>query len=215
VQILASDDVAKDAAALIEASLAGRLRNADRVSFAVSGGSTPWAALERLAMADLDWNRVDVFQVDERIVPADDPLRNLERLHAALTDRVAAQLHPMPVDAEDLEEAAASYAAILPRQIDIVQLGLGADGHTASLVPGDAALASIADVAITDPYQGHRRMTLTFAPLDRAGEIIWIVTGAEKRDAVRRLLRSDASIPAARIAGDRATLIADRAALGE
>jgi 6-phosphogluconolactonase len=215
VKVLTSDDVTTDAAALMRSMLSTRLQSTDRVSLAVSGGSTPWAALERLATVDLDWSRVDVFQVDERIVLAGDPSRNLVRLRASLTDRVAAKLHPMPVEADDLEQAAARYAASLPRHIDIVQLGLGSDGHTASLVPGDAVLDSSADVAITGRYHGHRRMTLTFAPINRARQIIWIVTGVEKRHAVRQLLKSDTSIPAGRASTERAILIADRAALGE
>jgi 6-phosphogluconolactonase len=119
----------------------------------------------------------------------------------------------MPVDGADLDAAAARYAASLPDAIDLVQLGLGTDGHTASLVPGDAALGSSADVAVTAPYQGHRRMTLTFPALNRAGRIVWIVAGADKKDAVAKLLAGDRSIPAARVAGDRAVLIADHAAL--
>ncbi len=214
MRVIMAGDVAREAAALLEVYLAERLRDADRVSLAVSGGTTPWAALERLAAANLPWPRVDLYQVDERIVASGHPARNLALLHTALANRVPATVHAMPVDAVDLIEAANDYAASLPGRIDIVQLGLGADGHTASLVPGDPALTAAVDVAVTGPYQGYRRMTLTFAPLNRALRIVWIVTGEGKQEAVERLIAGDRSMPAGRISTANAVLIADRAALG-
>jgi 6-phosphogluconolactonase len=214
VQVVMAGDVAREAAALLEVYLAERLSDADRVSLAVSGGTTPWATLERLAAASLPWARIDLYQVDERIVAPEHPARNLALLRAALVNRVPATVHAMPVDAADLIEAANDYAASLPERIDIVQLGLGADGHTASLVPGDPVLTASADVAVTGPYQGYRRMTLTFSPLNRARRVVWIVAGEDKRDAVERLLARDPSIPAGRISPANAVLVADRAALG-
>jgi 6-phosphogluconolactonase len=214
MQVIMAGDVAREAAALLEVYLSERLRSADRASFAVSGGTTPWAALERLAAASLPWPRVDLYQVDERIVAPEHPARNLALLHTALAKRVPARVHPMPVDSPNLLDAANDYAASLPRRIDIVQLGLGADGHTASLMPGDAALTASADVAVTGPCQGYRRMTLTLAPLIRAFRIVWIVTGEGKREAVDRLIAGDRSMPAGLVPTANAVLIADRAALG-
>ena len=214
METVVAEDLAEEAAGALRRFLAEALASKERASLAVSGGTTPWEALEFLSATDLDWERVDLFQVDERIVPPDDPARNLRRLRAALADRVPAALYPMPVDASDPEAAAARYAGELPPALDVVQLGLGGDGHTASLVPGDPVLSAPGDVAITRPYQGQRRMTLTFAALNRADKIVWIVGGADKRDAVRRLIAGDQTVPAGRVASDRAVLIADRAALG-
>lgn len=196
-----------------------------RFALAVSGGHTPWAMLAALAAEDVPWARLELFQVDERVAPPGDPDRNWTHLGESLLGRVslaAAQLHPMPVEAEDLQAAAASYAATLervtgsPAVLDLVHLGLGPDGHTASLVPGDASLAVRgADVALAGPYQGHRRMTLTYPALDRARSVLWLVTGEDKREMLARLLRGDRSIPAGRVRQDAARVLADRAAAGE
>ena len=215
METIVAENLAEEAAGALRRFLAEALGANQRASLAISGGTTPSAALELLSAAELDWERVDLFQVDERMVPPDDPARNLRRLSAALADRVPAALYPMPVDASDPLAAAARYASELPPALDVVQLGLGADGHTASLVPGDAVLSATGDVAVTQVYQGQRRMTLTFAALNRARRIVWIVGGADKREAVRRLVAGDQTIPAGRIASDRAVLIADRAALGQ
>jgi 6-phosphogluconolactonase len=100
--------------------------------------------------------------------------------------------------------------------LDLVHLGLGADGHTASLVPGDAALDVLdAEVALTAPYRGRRRMTLTFPVVDMARSVLWVVTGADKAAMLERLCKGDRSIPAGCVRQDRALLIADRAAAGE
>ncbi len=123
----------------------------------------------------------------------------------------------MPVDEPDLAGAAQSYGALLtriagsPPVLDVIHLGLGADGHTASLVPGDPALDVIdSDVAISNPYQGHRRMTLTYPILNRAEMIIWLVTGDAKASVLQRLIAGDALLPASRIRRDRATIVADK-----
>ncbi len=195
-----------------------------RFALAVSGGRTPWRMLELLARLELPWSALHVFQVDERVAPAGHADRNWTRLHAALAGPAAAgaQLHPMPVEAEDLEAGAAAYAAELaacagqPPILDLVHLGLGGDGHTASLVPGDPVLAvSDRDVALTGgAYQGRRRMTLTFPALGRARALLWVVTGAEKAEALSRLRVGDASIPAGRVPPSRAEILADAAAAG-
>jgi len=195
-----------------------------RCTLAFSGGTTPWQALRALAGEDVPWDRVHLFQVDERVAPSGDPERNYTHLKEALIDRIAvpsANVHPMPVEEEDLDEGARRYEAILrqiagtPPVLDFVQFGLGEDGHTASLFPGDAALQVIdKDVAITGLYMGRRRMTLTFPAIDRARCILWLVTGAGKAAALERLRAGDRSIPAGRVRSDRAVLLVDTAAAG-
>jgi 6-phosphogluconolactonase len=206
-----------DAAALKAASIiAGEVRAAasrGRFVMAVSGGRTPWQMLRALAGEDLPWDRVHVLQVDERVAPAGDPSRNLVRPD---------QIHGMPVEDEDLERAAQKYAATLeqlagsPPVLDLVHLGLGPDGHTASLIPGDPVLrVNDRDVALAGPYQGHRRMTLTYPVINRARSILWLVTGGEKAPVLPRLLAGDQTIPGGCVAQERAVMVADRAAAGQ
>lgn len=190
---------------------------------AVSGGRTPWIMLRRLAAAQIPWRAVHIVQVDERVAPAGHPDRNLTHLRESLAGAPLPpdQLYAMPVESPDLEAAAKSYAGTLRTVagdapvIDLVHLGLGPDGHTASLVPGDPVLdVENADVALSGPYQGRRRMTLTYPILNRARRILWVVTGGEKAGMVNRLLESDPGIPAGRVRNDRALLLADCAAAG-
>ncbi len=166
------------------------------------------AVFRSLAQTDLEWDRVDIYQVDERVAPAGDPARNLTGLTTALLDHVPTTVYPMPVEEPNLETAADRYAAELPEVLDVVHLGLGDDGHTASLVPGDPAL-DVTDrrVAVTNPYRGHRRMTLTLPAFERVGSILWIVGGADKTSMVERLLAADPTIPAGRVPQKRALLI--------
>lgn len=202
----------------IEAAVAQR----GRCLLAFSGGRTPWETIHALASEPLPWSRVEVFQVDERVVPADDERRNARRLRDALLapGRLApAAFREMPVDARNLDVAAADYEATLERAagllpvLDVVQLGLGADGHTASLFAGDAVLdVQDRDVALSGPYDGTRRMTFTYPLIDRARRVLWIVTGAEKADAVARLVAGDRAIPGARVVQVRAALFVDEAA---
>ena len=163
-----------------------------------------------LGAEDIPWQRVTVYQVDERVAPSGHADRNLPQLVAAIPTGV---VRPMPVEEPDLEAAAAQYADGLPKALDLVHLGLGPDGHTASLVPGDPVL-DVRDhlVAVTGEYHGRRRMTPTYPVLESAREIVWLVTGEEKREALARLLARDASIPAARIANSSQLVVADRAA---
>ncbi len=206
--IEAGDELPTVAANVLVSALRQLLTQGSRVSVALSGGRTPWPALTQLAAANLPWNRIDIYQVDERIAPAGDPARNLVGLQTALGPEAAGRLIPMPVEAGDLGAAAARYADELPATLDLVHLGLGDDGHTASLVPGDPALDVMSrTVALTEPYRGHRRMTLTLPALNEARQIVWIVGGSDKAEMTRRLRGGDSTIPAGRVRQDRATLI--------
>ena len=216
--------VAKAGAEFIAAEARAAVTARSRFLIAVSGGSTPWQMLRALAAESVPWASMHVFQVDERVAPAGDPDRNLTHLTQALLENsplTPEQIHPMPVGEDDLEAAAASYSRLLaqiagvPTTLDLVHLGLGPDGHTASLVPGDPVLNSIErDVATTKPYQGRRRMTLTYPILNRSRRILWLVAGADKAAMLARLREGDQSIPAGRVRQDEALVLADRAAAG-
>jgi 6-phosphogluconolactonase len=219
------ESVARRGAGLIAAAAREIVSVRGRFSVAVSGGTTPWQMLRALADEEVPWGGVHVLQVDERVAPDGDPDRNLTHLRESLLERALLppeQLHAMPVGDADLEAAAARYARTLeevagaPPVLDLVHLGLGPDGHTASLVPGDAVLeVRDVDVALTDqPYQGRRRMTVTYPLLDRARRLLWLVTGSSKVEMLKRLCDGDASIPAGRVAQGNAVVLADRAAAG-
>ena len=216
------DSVARAAAVTIAADARAAIAASNRFTLAVSGGHTPWIMLRALAGEDISWAGVHLFQVDERVAPDGNPDRNLTHLresflqHAPLRPE---QIHAMPVESADLESAAKQYALALqdvagsPPVLDLVHLGLGPDGHTASLVPGDPVLdVTGADVAMTGIYQGRRRMTLTYPLLNRARRVLWVVTGSEKVQMLQRLLDGDVSIPAGRVRSEKALLLADRAA---
>jgi 6-phosphogluconolactonase len=214
--------VAKTAAKLISAEVAVAVTARGRFTMAVSGGHTPWQMLRALSAESVPWKNVHVFQVDERVAPAGDPGRNLTHLLDSLLPYAPLSpehIHPMPVEEDNLEAAAAKYARLLqqiagsPPILDLVHLGLGPDGHTASLVPGDPVLEiSDRDVAVTNPYLGRRRMTLTYPILDRSRRVLWVVTGAEKAPMLAKLKRGLASIPAGRIREQQAIVLADCAA---
>jgi 6-phosphogluconolactonase len=217
--------VAKKAAAVIAAEARAAVAARGRFLMAVSGGKTPWIMLRALADEAVPWKQVHVVQVDERVAPAGHAERNLTHLRETLVEHAPLgeeQIYAMPVEAPDLEAAAARYAgtleeiAGLPPVLDLVHLGLGSDGHTASLMPGDPVLkVADRDVAITAVYQGRPRMTLTYPLLNRSRKILWIVTGAEKAPMLKRLRDGEASIPAGSIRRDSALILADRAAVGE
>ena len=209
-----ADAVARRGAEVI----ADRARRAvgERGSFAiaVSGGHTPVAMFRALGEHDLPWDAISIHQVDERIAPPGSDDRNLTHLMASLPDAARRRVHAMPVEAPEPAAAAAAYAAQLPA-LDLVHLGIGDDGHTASLVPGDPVL-EVTDraVAVTGEYRGRQRMTLTYPALDAAAEVLWIVAGDGKRDAVAKLLAGDPSVPAGRVANQHMLLVADEAAAG-
>ena len=192
------DSVAREAAAIVAAEARAAIAARGRFVMAVSGGQTPWLMLRALAQEDVPWKAVHVVQVDERVAPAGDPERNLTHLLEALgaIDSLSSDhIHAMPVEAPE------------------VHLGLGTDGHTASLVPGDPVLdVTNADIAITGFYQKHRRMTLTYPIINRARQVLWLVTGRDKAEIVRRLREGDSSIPSGRIQKEHALMIADRLA---
>ena len=219
-QIYAGPKEAAQAAAL---QLAASARKAISVRgffiMALSGGRSPHAMLAAFAKADLPWAQVRIFQVDERVAPAGDAARNWVMIEDALLQASGlsqADTYPMPVESADLTRAAAAYAKTLaliagdPVVIDLVHLGLGDDGHTASLVPGDEALMMTdRDVAVTELYRGHRRMTLTFPALNRARERLWLATGADKITMLARLRNGDHRIPAGQVSGDNTIVFTD------
>lgn len=225
IEVLAdADTVAKKAAELIAGEARSAVSARGRFTIAVSGGHTPWVMLRALASEDVPWGNVRVFQVDERVAPEGHPDRNLTHLRESLLENAPLppiQIYAMPVEIADLHTAAAQYAAELeritgsPPVLDLVHLGLGPDGHTASLVPDDPVLEiSGRDVAVTGIYQGRKRLTLTYDAINRARLILWLVTGSEKLPMFKRLREADKSIPAGRVRQDNAVLLADKAAAG-
>ncbi|MFT3882178.1 MAG: 6-phosphogluconolactonase [Gemmatales bacterium] len=217
-----AETVAQKAAKFIAAEARAAVAARDRFILAVSGGRTPWIMLRILANEDVPWDKLQIVQVDERIAPEGDPDRNLTHLHKSLlehTPLTKQQIHAMPVNQADLKKAARDYEQTLqmisgsPSVIDLVHLGMGPDGHTASLIPNDPVLeVSDVDVAITGVYQNRRRMTLTYPIINRARKILWLVTGNDKVTMLPRLLSADPLIPAGRVNQERATLFADLAA---
>lgn len=216
-----AEAVAARGAELIAGRAGEAIADGSQFNLAASGGRTPWGMYGQLEERNLDWSKISIFQTDERIAPAGSPERNLTHLIAALSPLAQASLRPMPVEGgggsePDLEAAAERYAAAIPSRFDLIHLGLGDDGHTASLVPGDTVL-EVKDrkVALTTkPYRGAQRMTLTYPTLDQAKALLWIVTGEEKRDALSGLLGGDREIPAGRVSYEESLVIADQAAVG-
>ena len=220
-----ADAVALAAAKLIAKEARDAVATRGKFVMAVSGGKTPWIMLRDLAHEDVPWKGVHVVQVDERVAPEGDADRNLTHLRESLLEHAPLrpeQIHAMPVEATDLQAACMRYALTLreiagsPPVLDLVHLGLGPDGHTASLIPGDPVLdVKDTDVAVTGIYQGRRRMTLTYPIINRSRRVLWLATGAEKAGMLARLQVGDVSIPAARVGRDHAVVLADRAAAGQ
>lgn len=214
IEVLAdAEAVARRAAEYVARAVREAVADHGHFTFAVSGGRTPWAMFADLADEDVPWQACQIYQADERVAPEGDPDRNLTHLLASLPPGGEADVRAMPVDEPDIEAAAERYGASLPETFDLVHLGLGPDGHTASLVPGDPVLDVTGQaVGVTGEYQGRRRMTLTYEGIARAREVLFLVTGADKVEALSKLRAGDASIPAARIQVDAIHIIADAAA---
>jgi len=202
--------------------LAQRIIRAGRpMHVAFSGGRSPWKMVEQLVLVPLSWEQVTVWQVDERVASDLDETRNWTHLWSRFT--VPAKFSPIPVDVKcDPEGAAAArrYADMLGGSdtrgiLDLVHLGLGDDGHTASLFPGDSALElREPDAVAVGPYLGHRRVTLTLPCLERARALVFLVTGSNKREPLKRLLAGDVRIPAGRLRHPDFTVFADPEAAG-
>lgn len=225
IEALADDQAAaRRAAGFIAEEARAAARTRGRFVMAVSGGHTPWIMLRALSSEEMPWESVHVVQVDERVAPAGHADRNLTHIQESLLEHAPIrpeQVHAMPVESANLESAAMQYTALLseisgsPPILDLVHLGLGPDGHTASLVPNDPVLGvTDRDVALTGIYQGRRRMTLTYPAINRSRRILWLATGSEKRAMLARLFNGDSSIPAGGISRSNALIIADRAAAG-
>lgn len=207
------DDLAKAAADFVAEHARHAVVTKGEFSFAVSGGRAPWKMFAELLRRDVPWGQTVIYQVDERVAPAGDPGRNLTNIVDALAS-AAPRIEPMPVNGDNLDAGAKRYGELLPERFDLVHLGLGPDGYTASLVPGDPVL-DVSDrlVATTGKYQGRQRMTLTFAALARADQLLWLVTGADKREALSLLFAGDSSIPAGRVEAAHSLIMADRSAM--
>src|SRR5258705_6577162 len=220
-----ADEVAQKAAEIIATESRAAVKARGRFIVAVSGGHTPWQMLRALAEEEVPWKDVHVVQVDERVAPAGDPDRNLTHLRESLLQHAplrSEQIYAMPVEASDLEAAAKRYALTLreiagtPPVLDLAHLGLGPDGHTASLVPGDPVLnVTDSDVALTGVYQERRRMTLTYPMINRARRVLWLVTGNDKVAALRRWRDGNRAIPPARIKPPKGLVLASQAAEAE
>lgn len=216
LEVLPDADAAARRGAEVIAETARSAGSPGGFALAVSGGRSPWAMLARLGSLGVSWAGSGIWQVDERVAPDGEPDRNLTGLLANLPPEAREIVRPMPVTEDDLETAAARYAEGLPERFDVVHLGLGDDGHTASLVPGDPVLqVSDRDVAVTAEYRGRRRMTFTYPLLDRVPFVLWLVAGKDKAPVLPLLLGSDPSIPAGRVRAARQLVLADRESAAE
>lgn len=211
IRVAADPQAAADVAAR---AIARRLVNAvaarGTASVAFSGGSTPALMLARMAELDVPWGQVHVFQVDERVAPDGDPARNAGLLDALPVRR--ANRHLMPVTAKDLNAAARRYAAALPERFDVVHLGVGDDGHTASWPPGDPVIDATEPVAMSAPYNGFVRMTLTPPVVNAARHRLVLAPGAAKAQPLSRWLLDDHSLPIQRVRRADTVVVIDAAA---
>ena len=212
-----ADAASRFAAEAVAAAGQAAVEERGEFELALSGGKTPWAMIGLLGeMDEMPWEEAHIFQVDERVAPPGDEVRNLTHLVQMLSLDHQAALRPMPVTSRDLELSAAEYEVHVPERLDLIHLGLGPDGHTASLVPGDSVLeVDELRVAMTGGlYEGHRRMTLTYPALTAARQILWLVLGEKAREPLAKLLAGDTSIPAGQVENDNMLVVADEAAAG-
>jgi 6-phosphogluconolactonase len=211
-----SDGIAHLCATRVAALLSAAVEARGTAHLALSGGTTPQPMFVALASLPVDWSAVHIWQVDERVAPPGSPERNLTTLQDALLARIPlpdGHLHPMPVEDPDLEAAADDYAADLHAAcrgvLDVVHLGLGGDGHTASWPPGSPIIEErITDVAVVGPFHGVVRMTLTPLAVNRARNVVFLVIGPEKADMTARLLAGVSALPACRVRQDHTELFA-------
>lgn len=215
LEVVPDDEaVARRAAEVVAVAAREAIAARGRFTLALSGGRTARTMFRNLAGEDLPWREVGIWQVDERVAPDGDPERNITGLAPLVPSE--ADLRPMPVTEPNLEAAADRYAASLPEAFELVHLGMGEDGHTASLVPGDPVLdVTDRDVVVTGEYRGLRRMTVTYPVLDRAGRALWLITGSDKAPMVPRLLAGDRSIPSGRVATKEQLVVVDAPAAAE
>jgi len=213
-------EAATRAAELIAECLREAIARSGNGTVALSGGRTPSTMLQELASAPLDWSRIHIFQVDERLVDDGDERSNMKTIRSAFERPSLAieQMHHMQIHGDSPQAGADRYTSQIrlvagnPPTFDVVHLGLGEDGHTASLFPGDSALDADGDVAVTGIHGGVRRMTLTLKVINRARSRVWLVTGNAKRNVVQGLLRRDLALIASRVDQDNSSLVIDREA---
>ncbi|MDP8977251.1 MAG: 6-phosphogluconolactonase [Actinomycetota bacterium] len=223
IEVVAQSALAGRCADLLAGWISADVASRGRCVVALSGGRTPGPTWDDLARHDLPWRQVTVTQADERVAPDGHPERNWALLCERLLDVAGVPgtgRLPMPVTDGDLQGAAVRHAARLrqlcgdPPMLDVVHLGLGADGHVASLVPGDPALEETGTVAVTGPYRGRRRMTLTFDALGAARRRLWQVAGADKAGALREAVEGTA-VPGSRLRREGTVVVTDEAAAAE
>ncbi len=204
MEVRVSERPSEDAANWLRRRLRDAVRRRGEASLALSGGSTAPPMIDVLLAADLPWPRITVWQVDERVAPDGHVDRNANQL-VDLPCRVLT----MPVTSTDLRAAARRYAAGLPERFDVVHLGLGDDGHTASWPPGDDVVDSDRTVELTGEFNGRRRMTLTPQPVNGARARIVLTTGAAKAEMVERWFLRDPTIPIDRVRRTATTVFLD------
>lgn len=217
LEVVSADRWASRAADVFELAILAAIEARGRCVIALSGGGTPAPAFAELAARDLPWGQVVLTQADERVAATGSGLRNLTRQMEAFAGLPVRWL-PLPVDSP-IDAGIVGFVRELgdlvgrPPIIDVVHLGMGADGHTASLVPGDAVLEELdADVALTDSYEGRERITFTRPLIDRARLALWLIRGKEKEAPLRRWLAGERSMPAGLLEPRLSVVVADESA---